>query len=222
MENYSHTQVVDLFDEEGLSLGEIALVVGCSESRASQILKEHGRSPWERRYPFAYGWDWDCIFADYKDGMPLEKLLEKHQVSSTTFHRRRKAAGIPSRPRRGAKGKRNYQYKHGNSGRSHPYDRYLSAQVAAACLGHVVPKAWQIHHLDENPTNNRPENLAIFYDRSQHAQYHQKLLKLQREGLQADAIQLVLESGGFLLPIPTRPLVLPHEKDRLCPHESQP
>jgi len=209
-----------MFDE-GRLLGEIAEVVGYTESRMTQILQEEGRSAWKRRYPQAEQWDLDAIFADYANRVPLAQILAKYEISNTTFHRLRRERGVPLRPRLGSPGKTNYQYKHGNGSQKEKRIPELTKQVAAICLGYIVPRGWQIHHLDGDPSNNRPENLAIFHNKSEHANFHQLELRLQREGAEVDASQLVSETGGFLLPIPSHPIVSPHEKDRLDPRVSR-
>lgn len=218
-----HTEdpkILELYDE-GKELREIAQVVGFSEVSVHRVLIKHGRSPWDRRYPNARSRDDEQMIQDYKDGVPVLEIFEKHKVSQTHFYRILKENNIPLRPRKGNVGKENYQYKHGKGNRSKERDRILKKQVAALCLGYVVPRRWIIHHMDENPANNNPENLAIFHNKKEHAVYHQRLLKSQREGHPVDASQLVSESGGFLLPLPTHPIVLPHERDRLFPLKYQ-
>jgi len=221
MDESTKDRIVHLFDQ-GKPLAEIAEAVGYCESRMTQILQERGRSAWARRYPHQDEWDWDRIFADYHDGMPFEELLQKHRVSCTTFHRHRQSEQVPLRPRLGAPGEQNYQYKHGNNGKNRRRNqrcRYAARKVAVRCLGHDVPKGWHVHHMDEDPTNNEPENLALFPGKRQHALYHQQLLKLQRAGVEVDATQLVLENGGFPLPLPSHPILLPREKGRLDPRK---
>jgi hypothetical protein len=63
-----------------------------------------------------------------------------------------------------------------------------------------------IHHLDEDPRNNEPNNLVLFSSSADHIRYHMKLLKLRREGSEVDPIQLALEGGGQALPPPPAPL----------------
>jgi len=217
---YDHDEILALFDR-GLEIRDIAEQVGCSEGLVSIVTRQSGRSAFLRRYPQSGEWDREAILGDYQAGMPVAEIREKHHISLGQVHRLRKKAGIPLRPRPRLTGKRNSQYKHGLGNRQRERNLSLVQQVAAVCLGHVVPLGWQIHHMDEKPTNNRPENLAIFPSRSAHARYHQRRLSLQREGLEVDASQLVSENGGWLLPRPDHPILLPHEKDRLDPHEKK-
>jgi hypothetical protein len=88
------------------------------------------------------------------------------------------------------------------------YYRRQAYEVAAICLGQPLPQGWVIHHLDENPHNNQPDNLILFRDQSVHARFHQRLLERQRAGQPFDATQLALESGGRQLPQPPAPLRL--------------
>jgi len=212
MDKKLEDEAVELFDQ-GKLLKEISVVIGRSEARISVALRKRGRSAWYRRYPDTQGIDRDQLTADYQNGMSIAEILSRHGVSQGTFYRHLRKNKVPHRSRKG---------QHQGNG---PYrsERYpvLTKQVAAICLGYVVPHRWIIHHMDENPANNNPENLAIFHTKSEHTKYHQQLLHHQREGLPMDTSQLVLESGGFLLPLPTHQIVLPHERDRLFPPEYQ-
>jgi hypothetical protein len=206
--------------DSGKELKEIADIVGCSSSRVCQIVKEQDRSPFLRRYPHIRDMDVEQLISDYQNGMLVREILDKYHTTYKTLYDRLEKAGIPRRPRPSMTGPKNGQYKHGKGSRNRERTPELTKQVAALCLGHIVPRGWIIHHLDENPSNNNPENLVIFRSGRGHARFHQQQLRLQREGAPIDAIQLVLENDGFPLPLPTRPIVLPREKDRLCPHKS--
>lgn len=224
MDEKTKDQIVEMFDR-GMFLEDIASEVGYTPSRMTQILQERGRSAWKRRYPNQDDWDWPAIFADYQTRMPLEALLQKHKISCTSFHRHRKADGIPLRPRLGAPGKQNYQYKNGKNDENRKLNRrygYYARQVAIFCLGHPLQKGCQVHHIDEDPSNNDPANLALFPGKSEHAKYHQQLLRLQRAGVEVDASRVVLENGGSLLPTPTRPIPLQRGRGRPYLRKTQP
>jgi len=220
LRKYNHDEILALFDQ-GLEIKDIASQIGCSECLVSVVTRQNDRSAFLRRYPQSEEWSHEAILRDYQGGMPIEKLREKHHISLSHLHRLRKQAGIPTRPRPRLTGKRNGQYKHGLGDRRRERNLSLVQQVVAACLGYVVPLGWQIHHMDGNPTNNHPENLAIFPSKSAHSRYHQQQLNLQRKGLEVDASQLVLENDGWLLPRPDHPILLPHEKGRLDPHRKK-
>jgi len=218
---HDHDKIVALFDQ-GLEIQDIARQVGCSEGLVSMVTHQHNRSAFLRRYPQSGKWDREDVLKDYQDGMPIEELCQKHHISTSHLHRLRKQFDVPLRPRPRLTGEKNGQYKHGLGNRQQERDYSpFPHQVVAACLGHVVPRGWQIHHLDEDPTNNQPENLVIFPSKSAHAHYHQQLLKTQRAGLEVNASQLVLENGGWMLPQPDHPILLPHEKGRLDPREKR-
>ena len=213
--------MIEMFDS-GCSLREIADGVGCSMSTASRYLTASGRSAWDRRYPQTEGRDEDAMIQDYQNYMPLTEILHKYHISQTTLYRRLREREIETRPKRPSMlGKNNPQYKHGKSGRPDERNPVLMKQVAAACLGMVVPRGWIIHHIDGNPQNNRPENLAVFRTRRDHQRMHQQLLMLQRIGRPVDASQMVLKNNGILLPVPDHPLTFPHEKGRLDPPQNQ-
>jgi hypothetical protein len=114
-------------------------------------------------------------------------------------------------PRRigGASGSKNPQWKGGRSkeDRVHYYRRQ-SYEVSAICLGKPLPQGNIIHHLDENPKNNNPENLVIFVCQGDHLRFHQKVLKLQIEIPSEEATRLALENGAVKLPKPPAPIEL--------------
>lgn len=213
---YDYNRILELYDR-GDSLQAIATEIGCSTATVSGVAKRHGRSPFHRRYPSIPALDVDQMIQDYQQGMPLAALFEKHGISYNTFYDRLKEHGLDRRKRPKLTGQKNGQYKHGKGSRRADRNIALTQQVAALCFGHIIPRGWQIHHIDENPRNNRPENLAVFHNKADHGRYHQQLLKIQRAGHEVDANQLVLENGGVLLPLPMRPILLPHEIDRLDP-----
>jgi len=218
--SFDREKIIELYDQ-GLELQEIADTVGCSIALVGIAVKDAGRSPFLRHYPHRENVDNAAMLQDYQDGMPIGELCEKHNLHYSRVHQLRKEAGIPLRERHGMSGKQNYQYKHGMAKEKRGRNTSIAKQVVAICLGHIVPRRWHIHHMDEDPSNNRPENLAIFHSCSGHACYHQQLLKSQREGLEVDAIQLVLENDGQMLPIPDHPVALPHEIDRLSPRKKK-
>jgi hypothetical protein len=224
MDEKTKDRIVELFDQ-GMFLEDIAAEVGYTSSRMTQILQERGRSAWKRRYPNQESWDWDAIYADYQNRMPFEEILQKHELSCTTFHRHRKADGVPKRPRLGAPGKQNYQYKNGLheiNQKLHSIYSYTARKVATVLFGEPIPKGWHVHHMNENPAYNDPTNLVLFPGNSQHMKYHQQLLKLQRAGVEVDATQLVLENDGRWLQLPPPQWRFSPETGQFVLLESQP
>jgi len=224
MDEKTKDRIVEMFDR-GLLLAPIAAKIGCAESYVTRILQERGRSAWKRRYPNQDGWDWDAIFADYQNRMPFEALLEKHRVSCTTFHRHRKAEGVPLRERLGAPGKQNYQYKDGSWALNQKLHRIYgraAREVATALFGEPIPKGWHVHHMNENPAYNDPTNLVLFPGNSEHMKYHQRLLMLQRAGVEVDATRLVSENGGTWLLLPPPQWQFSSETGQFALLETQP
>lgn len=137
------------------------------------------------------------VYKSMMPGSPRPEEVVRRQLKSWGVSRRRSGGW-------GYSGSRNNQWKGGKTPTMH-YHRRLSYEVAAICLGHPLSPAAVIHHFDENPYNNNPENLWIFDSQSVHAKFHQKLLKLQRQGTAIEASQLAKESGARQL---QRPLSL--------------
>jgi hypothetical protein len=133
----------------------------------------------------------------YQVAEAFHHILKKSPKPEEVIRRRLKRAGISRRPDRGH-GKRNGQWKGGKKATMH-YHRRMSYEVAAICLGRPLEQGWVIHHCDENPMNNNPENLVVWKSQAQHADFHQKLLKIQRAGQPVDATRLALETGALEL-----------------------
>lgn len=53
---------------------------------------------------------------------------------------------------------------------------YAHIAIAQKAIGRPLPEGAEVHHFDENPTNNDPSNLVICQDRA----YHKLLHKRQR------------------------------------------
>lgn len=212
--------MIELFDQ-GAELRDIADQLGCSVGLVSIAVIESGRSAFLRHYPQSKGRDNAAVLEDYQSGMPLDEISKKHGLDQSRIAQLRKEAGMETRERPHLRGEKNGQYKHGMAKEKRGRNTIVAKQVAAICLGHIVPNRWHIHHMDEDPSNNQPENLVMFPSNSTHMKYHQLLLKSQHEDLEVDAIQLALENGGIPLPIPNHPIVLPHEKGRLGPRKTK-
>lgn len=74
-------------------------------------------------------------------------------------------AHVPAHPRAGKKG---YVYEH--------------VLVVEKALGHYLPKTADIHHVDEDGTNNAPANLVACQDRGYHKLIHQRQRALKECG----------------------------------------
>lgn len=56
--------------------------------------------------------------------------------------------------------------------RAHLGYAYEHVLVAERALGHALPPGAQVHHVNENPADNRPSNLVICQDNAYHALLH--------------------------------------------------
>lgn len=54
--------------------------------------------------------------------------------------------------------------------------------VAERALGHALPPRAEVHHWDENKSNNTPSNLVICEDRAYHMLLHARKRRLQEFG----------------------------------------
>lgn len=202
-------RVVKMF-QSGMTTKQIAEHFGMNHSSISRILKKKG-------FPLGQGRkEWiilpiDEIASRYLSGESCSEIAVDYHVTGNLIRRKLKANGIARRSAKIAvpKGKKAYQYKHGRKYNPMHYYRRQSYEIAAICMGQPIPSGTIIHHMNENPNDNRPENLALFPSAHHHAKFHQQAIRLQRSGLPVDTIQLVLESGGQMLPQPPAPIVFP-------------
>jgi hypothetical protein len=146
---------------------------------------------------------YDEIGSRYLSGETLKDILQDYPKSPGEEVVRRALLRRGIRKKWiGPIGKRNCQWKGGRKKQVRFYRRQ-SYEVAAICLGKPLGRGEVIHHIDENSENNVPENLMIFPSQVNHAQYHQKLLRLQRKGEIVDTIQLASENGARRLQRPS-------------------
>lgn len=80
--------------------------------------------------------------------------------------------------------------------------RRQAYEIAAICQGKPLGRGEVIHHIDEIPQNNIPENMLIFASQKAHARFHQQLYGFRREGREVDTIQLALKNGAHRLQRP--------------------
>lgn len=133
-----------------------------------------------------------------------QEIASKFQTSRKAVQKKLDQLNIPRRVGK-ATGPKNPQWKGGKERTVYKFRRQ-SYEVVAICLGKPLQAGHVIHHINENPKNNNPENLMIFPSQSLHAKFHQSVLKNQWKVDSAEAIQKALEIGGVLLPKPNYPI----------------
>lgn len=146
---------------------------------------------------------------NHPNKLPMEDIIRRYSAGESTIQiarslgvdpevirRRLNRRGIQMRPPGGweLKGEKNHQWK----GKETPYKcgKYQARKTYEAFLGKPLLPGLVIHHMNENTEDNSADNLWVFPNNSCHSRYHQRLLSLQRQGLQADANQIALENGG--------------------------
>ena len=71
------------------------------------------------------------------------------------------------------------RYIRPTSGSRENRDR-ISRQVAAKMLGRPLTPEEVVHHIDENPSNDAPENLFVFANRGDHTSFHAYLRRRKK------------------------------------------
>jgi hypothetical protein len=61
-------------------------------------------------------------------------------------------------------------------------DKGEHVRIAERALGHELPPAAVVHHIDENPSNNDPSNLVVCPDQGYHMLIHQRMNALKACG----------------------------------------
>lgn len=83
--------------EEGLSNIDIAEKLGCHVATVSRALIKAGKARRKKRIDKRDNFDFDELFNDYNNQMPIDDICSKYNLSKTTFNRIRKEHGIPRR-----------------------------------------------------------------------------------------------------------------------------
>jgi hypothetical protein len=209
-----YAQVLKLYRELGTQR-RVAERLGSNQGTISGILRSQGVrvgvGPVTK-----YDLPMDEIASRYLAGETCREIAKDYGVDDERIRRRLKSKGVTRRNGGGPKGSKNFFWKGGFQPTMHYYRRQ-SYEVAAICLGYPLPQGMIIHHLDENPRNNNPDNLCLFENQGDHARFHLRLHNLQRTGQKVDAIQTALENGGRELPPPPAPISLPLGTSRRDP-----
>lgn len=80
------------------------------------------------------------------------------------------------------------------------HGRYWGRKTVELGLGRKIPKGWVVHHMNENPRDQRHSNLWLFPTSAQHGSYHAQQLDRLAAGGSVPANQTALENGGLWLP----------------------
>jgi transposase len=78
--------------------------------------------------------------------------------------------------------------------------KYWARRTVELALGRKLPKGWVIHHMNENPRDQRQSNLWLFPSAQLHVAYHQRQSESLAAGGRVAASQTALENGGLWLP----------------------
>lgn len=216
---YDKDLVARLFAELR-SQGEVAKAIGAAQGTVSQILLRMGIRVGRGWKGNATQIPLDEVHREYWAGACMSEIAARYGMSGPALSKRMRKAGLSLKKGGMRKPHRNYQWKGGYKIPMH-YFRRQSYEVAAICLERPVPHGWVVHHIDENPENNHPDNLILFPSQGHHARHHQRLLKLQRQGIEVDATREVLESGGLALPRPPAGMQLSLGRAQPAPSEIQ-
>lgn len=89
-------EIIELY-ECGYTNPQIAEILGCHPATVSRALKRTGkrrrRLPLDKRDNF----DYNSLFTDYYNQMPMDDICKKYDISKTVFQRCRKDHGIKPR-----------------------------------------------------------------------------------------------------------------------------
>jgi transposase len=78
--------------------------------------------------------------------------------------------------------------------------KYWARRTVELALGRKLPKGWVIHHMNENPRDQRQSNLWLFPAAQLHSAYHMQQSESLAAGGLVAANQTALENGGVWLP----------------------
>jgi len=216
---YDYSIVPELW-EKYQDTAMVANELGVTRAYVLQILwKKFGiRIP--RNHPNKYDLPMDELAERYQTGETCGEIGRSIGLPGERIRRRLISHGVKIRSAAESvpRGKKNVWYKDGRNG-EYKENKYQSKKAAITYLGRELPSGWVVHHQDGNPRNLDLENLYLFPSIGTHSAYHTQLLSRQKRGIEVDAIQLVLESGG--LPLLQHPLRVQseHDIDQLDPSD---
>lgn len=205
--------------------GIVAEKMGCSRSHVAKTLRVEFDMPVPAGLYQKKDLPMDEIIERYLAGETCGQIAKDYPIQSEGLRRRLKKAGVPRRSAADSvpRGEDNVFYKNGKGKEYEPmhYYRRQCYEVAAICFGQPLEQGKVIHHINENPRDNRPENLLVFPSLAAHAGYHTRLLRRLQKGHEVDAIQYALRNGAVRLPPPPHPILLPPCIDQPDPSDMQ-
>lgn len=145
---------------------------------------------------------WEQVAVPYLRGDFCQDIARRVGVSPETIRFALMHFGIPRRPR-GAGAVPPEQNRFWRGGRMYQDQKYWATKIATYCLGRALPRGAVIHHIDENPRNNNPDNLIVFPNNTCHLRCHFRLSRLGHQVSTRVATQTALESGGQALRRPS-------------------
>lgn len=106
-------------------------------------------------------------------------------ITPQTTRKAGRIAGQPCRFRKGHHPKSTGRYVDSSgyvkvrkpAGGGYMYEHILIAEKA---VGHALPKGAEVHHVDENRSNNANGNLVVCQDRAYHQLLHRRMRRLRR------------------------------------------
>lgn len=216
-----YEEILRVYKEEGSYPRTAARLGICKNTVGRAIREKLGQNPGRGKYvgekvrtvPI------DLVIERYQNGELCREIAKDYGVCDELIREVLQDAGIPRRSRGARAGSKNHQYNGGYEAPVH-YFRRQSYEVAAICLGHPLPEGVVIHHMDENPMNNSPENLWLFPTARHHSRYHGRLRYCQSANLEVDATLLASENGAVPLPLPNDPIELRPDTSQLFPSDS--
>lgn len=78
--------------------------------------------------------------------------------------------------------------------------KYWARRTVELALGRPLTAGWVIHHMNENPRDQRQSNLWLFPTTGQHSAYHRQQSEILAAGGRVAASQTASENGGLWLP----------------------
>lgn len=84
--------------ESGLTYQEVADIVGCDKVTVQRVFHKHGGRRRRQFISIRTDIDYDSMFKDYINQMPVAEILRKYNISGSSFTRLRKKYDIPARP----------------------------------------------------------------------------------------------------------------------------